>query len=217
MKALGFSRVRTVPWISVALIVLAGTTTAQAESLSGAPLVEELRHGGYVLVMRHAHSPSAVPSAGEAQPGNTHLERQLDDAGRTAARGMGDAIKSLHIPIGTLLSAPTYRALETARLVALREPKTVAELGDGGVSMQAVQSSQSNWLRQRVAQRASQGTNTFIVTHWPNISAAFGDDAEGVSDGETMIFLPQGKGDAKLVGRIKIDEWPNLAKQLAHG
>ena len=63
-----------------AIAILAGilvTETAQADSLSDAALVTALRQGGYVLLMRHASSPPAPPTAGSAEQDNTKLERQL--------------------------------------------------------------------------------------------------------------------------------------------
>lgn len=46
-----------------------------AQTLSGADLVEALRGGGYVIVMRHAASPRARPEESAASPGN--IDRAL--------------------------------------------------------------------------------------------------------------------------------------------
>jgi hypothetical protein len=54
------------------------------------------------------------------------------------------------------------------------------------------------------------GTNTFIVTHNPNIMAAFPQIGSAPADGEVLIFGPDGKGGATVVARIKIEEWPFL-------
>jgi hypothetical protein len=63
---------------------------------------------------------------------------------------------------------------------------------------------QADWLRTRVNQLPA-GTSTIIVTHMPNISRAFA--AWGaVGDGEAVIVGAGGR----VVGRIKIDEWPRL-------
>jgi hypothetical protein len=48
------------------------------------------------------------------------------------------------------------------------------------------------------------------VTHLPNIAAAFPQFASGLADGEALIFGPDGKGNAILLARVKIDEWPTL-------
>jgi len=75
-----------------------------------------LRHGGYVLVMRHASSPTNLPDKSAADPGNVGLERQLDEKGRSTAEAMGRAFKAAHIPVGEIFSSSTYRARETVRL-----------------------------------------------------------------------------------------------------
>jgi hypothetical protein len=63
------------------------------------------------------------------------------------------------------------------------------------------------WLRAQVAERPSAGTNTIIVTHFPNVSEAFGKDAAGLDDGEALVFRPDDRGRVALVGRIKITDW----------
>jgi phosphohistidine phosphatase SixA len=189
------------------LIVFMSLVIAQpisAQSLAGDAPVKALRDGGYVIVMRHASSPREVPNRQTANPDNVTLERQLDEAGRAASVAMGRALRDLKIPVGEVLTSPTYRALETVRLAQLADPRTQTELGDGGQSMQGITDGQAAWLRGRVTHLPS-GTNTIIVTHMPNISRAF-PGWGAVADGEAVIV---GAGD-RVVGRIKIDEWPRL-------
>lgn len=88
---------------------------AQEQTLSGDALVAVLSQGGYVLLIRHASSPAAPPTATAAQPDNLKLERQLDDKGQSAARAMGASIKALSVRVGDVWSSPTYRALETVK------------------------------------------------------------------------------------------------------
>ena len=66
-------------WVVKLLVVCAivGMGSAWAASLTPG-LVDELRHGGYVLVMRHASSPANPPDKSAADPENVALERQLD-------------------------------------------------------------------------------------------------------------------------------------------
>jgi hypothetical protein len=68
----------------------------------------------------------------------------------------------------------------------------------------------SSWLRAQAAERPRAGTNTFIVTHTPNLVDAFGEDTGRVAAGEALVFHPDGKGGTDLVARIKIEEWPQL-------
>jgi phosphohistidine phosphatase SixA len=189
------------------MLLLAGT--AHAQDLRGEALVKTLQKGGYVIVMRHASSPREAPDKQSANPDNTKPERQLDEVGRKTAVAMGQAVRDLKIPIGSVLSSPTYRALETVRLAQFGVPQTFAELGDNGQSMQGGTAAQAAWLQQQVT-HFSAGTNTIIVTHFPNITAAFPQLSSGLADGEALIFGPDGKGGATLVTRIRIEEWPLL-------
>jgi phosphohistidine phosphatase SixA len=150
------------------LLFLAGA--ANAQQLQGDALVQALRQGGYVIVMRHASSPREVPDRAAANPDNVKPERQLDQPGRASATAMGQAVRDLKIPIGSVLASPTYRALETIRYAKFGTPQTFAELGDNGQSMQGGTKAQAAWLRKKVTELPP-GTNTLIVTHMPNIVA----------------------------------------------
>lgn len=198
-----------------ALTVLSGvvgmllmTDTAAAQTLSGDALVAALRQGGYVIVMRHASAPTWVPDQTTAHPGNPTFERQLDDPGQAKATAMGKAMRDLRIPIGDVLTSPTFRARETVQLAQWPNPRSVDELGDGGQSMQTSTAARVEWLKKRVTQ-APVGANTLIVTHVPNIAGAFPGMAAGLTDGEAMILAPGASGVA-LVARVKMEEWSQL-------
>jgi hypothetical protein len=77
--------------------------------------------------------------------------------------------------------------------------------------MQGDTEAQAHWLRNRVTQFPS-GTNTFIVTHNPNITDACPLIGGAVADGEALVFGPDGKGGANIVARIKIEGWPSLRR-----
>jgi phosphohistidine phosphatase SixA len=192
---------------AVLALACALMTTVMAQELSGTALVEALKRGGYVLVMRHAASPRETPDAKTANPDNTARERQLDEAGRTTATAMGGALRRLAIPIGQVFTSPTYRARETVRFLSLKDAMPIEELGDSGRSMQAAGDAQAEWLQKTVA-RAPMG-NTLVVTHQPNIARAF-PNASDIGDGETLVFHPDGKGGTMLVARVKIEEWSRL-------
>jgi phosphohistidine phosphatase SixA len=194
-------------FLSISLSLLL-PVAMHAQSLHGEALVKALRQGGYVIVMRHTSSPREVPDKKTVNPDNTKPERQLDEEGRTTATAFGKALRDLKIPIGDVLSSPTYRALETIRYAQLASPRAVPELGDNGQSMQGGTEAQAVWLRNQVTQ-FPKGVNTILVTHFPNIRGAFPDLSE-VADGEAIVFGPDGKGGATVVGRIKIEEWPGL-------
>ena len=194
-----------------ATLIASSAEKSRADQLAGNSLVSALKQGGYVLVMRHASSPEAKPDKATADPENTNMERQLDQVGRDSARTMGESFKKLGIPVGAVLSSPTYRALETVRFASFGKAQTFAEIGDGGQSMQKIKEAPAEWLRNHAGEAPRAGTDTVIVTHMPNIVAAFGDAAKGATDGEAFVFKPDGKGAAELVARVKINEWAALA------
>lgn len=189
---------------SLLLCVALMGTAASAQALSGAALVSALQRGGYVLVMRHARSPQVPPTRQAADPGNTTLERQLDDAGREGAGAMGRALRALRVPLGEVATSPAFRARQTAELAGLTGAQVIVELGDNGQSMQGVTEAQGVWLRDR-AGRPAASTNTLLITHSPNLARAF-PDLGTVADGEVIIFGPAGR----LAGRVRIEEWPGL-------
>jgi phosphohistidine phosphatase SixA len=171
-----------------------------AQALEGSALVESLRDGGYVIAMRHASSPRSAPDPATTHPDNVNGERQLDEVGRQSAADMGQALRQLDIPVGEILSSPTFRAVQTARLLDLGEPETHTELDS--------RERDSEWLASRLA-TVSQETNTIIVTHAPNLADAFGDEAAGMTDGEALILRP-GSDGTEVVGRVGIDEWRRM-------
>jgi phosphohistidine phosphatase SixA len=194
--------------IFVAIFIF--SASANAQMISGPALVNALRQGGYVLVMRHANSPAQPPAKGDADPKNVKLERQLDSTGRDTARAMGEAVRSLRIPIGDVFSSPTFRAHQTVELAALGRAKDVTELDENAAGMAAnVERTRIAWLKTKVGETPRQATNTIVVTHAPNIKGAFGIDAAA---GETIVFKPDGKGGAAQVARLTIGDWPALAK-----
>jgi phosphohistidine phosphatase SixA len=195
----------------VFLLVLSSGIKAGDES--GNDLLSALRAGGYVILMRHANSPSTPPDATQADVDNPQRERQLDEAGRSSAQDLGETLRRLRIPIGNVLSSPTYRALETVRLARLGEPQTFPQLGDNGQSMMADTSGgRAVWLKARVAEPPLPGTNTIIVTHLPNITEAFPQAAAGLVDGDAVIFHPDGRASTILVARLKLGDWTKLGR-----
>src|SRR4030095_6659264 len=97
------------------------------------------------------------------------------------------------------MPSPASRARETARLARLPNPRSATELGEGPQSMKgSVAPAQTEWLQQKVKELPS-GTNTLLITHVPNITAAFPDDTPAAVEGEALVFGSDGKGGARLV------------------
>lgn len=189
-------------------LLLLSCIAASAQSLSGEALVESLRSGGHVIVMRHASSPTTPPTAETANPDNKKLERQLDEIGRNSATTMGRALRNLEIRIGSVQSSPTYRALETVKYLDIGTPEIIPELGDQGMAGGKVSEAQIAWLRKRVTQ-APLISNDFVITHQPIIAAAF-PQVSNVSDGDVLVFSREGQ----LLSRVTISTWPQLVRMV---
>lgn len=197
------------PKLVPAFCLVAGLLLTPLVAAAQARLVPQLKSGGYVIVMRHAHSPNATPAPAAADPANRTAERQLDPEGKRQAEAIGRGLKAAGVPIGPVYSSPTFRALQTVRLMGLEPSQTRPELGDGGASMAAAASGASGtaWLKAKAAEAPPKGTNTVIVTHGPNITLAFGQGLKDLGDAEAAVFKPDGRGGSVLVGRLKPSDW----------
>src|SRR5690606_25427989 len=126
----------------------------QAQDIPREQLAATLASGGHVIVMRHANSPRELPDANTVNADNVSGERQLDDSGRRDALAMGEALRRLGIPVSEVLSSPTYRAMETVRLLGFTATP-VEQLGNEG--MRAAAEAWTAWLQAEVARAVSGG------------------------------------------------------------
>lgn len=183
---------------------------APAQEVERSQVVTALQRGGNVIVMRHASSPGTLPSAETAAAGNEQRERQLDATGRETAAAMGAAARRLGIPVDRVLTSPAFRTQETAREAGWLAPEIHEELGFDGESMtETVTDEQVAWLQDQSRLPPTSG-NTVIVTHSPNLAAAFPELVPALAQGEAAIFGRTESGDFGLIGRVRIEEWPDL-------
>lgn len=190
----------------VILALLAGIAgAAGAQSMTQSQLVTALQKGGMVVVMRHASSPRERPDAASAAPGNTNLERQLDARGRREAIAFGEALKRLGIEFSRVGTSPAFRARQTANLAGLRVLLVHDELGNE--DMRDAGADRAAWLRRQTA-TVPEAANELLITHGPNISAAF-PDVGRTAEGEALVFNPA-LNNRVPIGRIAIDAWPDL-------
>jgi phosphohistidine phosphatase SixA len=193
--------------IVIGLILTMIGATASAQVVARDDLAAALREGGYVIVMRHASAPRALPDETTANPDNVNRERQLDEAGRRDATAMGAALRDAEIPVSEVLSSPTYRAVETGRRMGMSDIRLVDELSNEG--MRESGEALAEWLRANV-EMPPVGGNRLLITHGPNVSGAFPDDAAGMEEGEALIFQPAGDANAMIVARLRITDWADL-------
>ena len=122
---------------------------------------EALRTPGSVVVMRHSYAPGGFDPP-TAKLDDCSTQRNLDDSGRAQARRVGEAFRQHAIAVGTILSSPRCRCLDTARL-AFGEPQAWDML-QGALNDEMRRQQQLVAIRQRIAEQVS-GSPLVLVTH----------------------------------------------------
>src|SRR5260370_1162825 len=102
-------------------------------SPSAADVLEALRGGGYIIVLRHGATHADQADTDPLNLDNVAKQRQLNDTGRADAKMVGEVFKTATIPIGKSYSSRFQRAMETARLIRGKEPQTTLDITEGGL------------------------------------------------------------------------------------
>jgi broad specificity phosphatase PhoE len=199
------------------LVVIAGLFACLLSFAAAAQvdpgMIPALRAGGNVIVVRHGATHNDQADTNPLDPKDVMHRRQLNDAGRAAAKAMGDALRALKVPVGQVTASQFQRAVETGKLLGFGEVTATADIAEGGLVVSPNENNRrAAALKKLAATAPPAGTNVILVTHKPNILDAFGKDWFDVREGEASIFRPDGKGGFTLVGRVQAADWPQLAK-----
>jgi phosphohistidine phosphatase SixA len=189
----------------VGVLCLSLVATAQETMLQGQSLLQELRQGGYVILLRHTAGDKSQKDAANVIVADCNTQRNLSRDGRMAAREIGQGIDSLQIPIGKVLSSPYCRAMDTGRLAFGRPEVSEALIyvadNDGEKRKAAL------LLKPMLSQTPPSKTNIVLISHSTNIGATIGFVPE---EGEAIIFKPSNDGKYQIVGRIRPQQWNTL-------
>jgi phosphohistidine phosphatase SixA len=173
-------------------------------------LVEALRSGGYVIVVRHGATFSDQADTDPFNFDNLAKQRNLNEKGKELAKAFGDAIRQVGIPAGKVYTSNFNRAFETAVLAGFKDIEKTIDLTEGGLVVSPDENSRrAAALRKMLAQMPEKGKNTFLITHKPNIVDALGKDWFDVKEGEASIFKPE-DGKYRPVARVQMEDWPKL-------
>jgi hypothetical protein len=168
-------------------------------------LLRQLREGGYVLYMRHASTDFSQNDANMRGYEDCANQRNLTDKGRAEARAVGEHIKRLGIPIGSVLASPFCRTIETARL-AFGKAQAMQEVR-GGPS-RPEDPKRYEGLRKLLSTPPSPGSNTVISSHGNPFHAVAGPPY--LAEGEMAVVRPQGDSRFAIVGKIRLEDWQLL-------
>jgi len=199
------------PWCAVVLLA-SFAVCAYAQTVDLKTLVGELRRGGYVIVFRHGATNRDQADTDPLHPDNVAQQRLLSDKGREVAGQVGDAFKTLGIPLGKVYTSKFNRAVETGKLVSGGDVMSTLDITEGGLVVTPIENDRrAEALKQMIGTVPEAGKNTLIVTHKPNIIDAFGKDWFEVKEGEASIFKPDSSGKAVFIARMQITDWIKAA------
>jgi phosphohistidine phosphatase SixA len=192
---------------------------ALAQEIADEALIKALQKGGYNIYFRHAATDWSqedfVGKDGDWVDCDPTKMRQLSDKGRGVARRIGDAMRALQIPIGTLLSSEYCRAAETARLMNIGPVTTTRDI----MNMRAahfVGGRDTVILRARrvLSDVPPSGTNVVIVGHG-NLMRAATNAYPDEGGGGVFIPVSTSKLGFELVVQLSSDDWVRLAARFA--
>jgi phosphohistidine phosphatase SixA len=188
--------------ISLFLLLLCLCWSASADSLKP----DDLAGGGYILYFRHAKADVGADckDADQAEwwkSDDSRKTRQLSPLGKRQAQVIGQAFRSMKIPVGLLLCSEFRRTHDTTRLMNLGEPRLEPDLtplvypGEFGPR-----------LRPLLAVPPEEGTNTVLVAHG-HVLPEFDDLDEGCA----VVFQA---GETEPLGTICYEDWEEAAGDM---
>jgi broad specificity phosphatase PhoE len=191
--------------------MLAVAVSTRSSAATDQEIAQALRAGGLVIVVRHG---ATFPDQADTDPlnfDNIAAQRNLNDKGKMLAKQFGDALRQVGVPVGKVYTSKYNRGYETAVVAGFKDIEKTADLTEGGLVVSPNENNRrAEAFRKLLATAPKAGTDTILVTHYPNIIAALGKDWFDVKEGEASIFRPA-NGSYTLLARIQMDEWPRIA------
>jgi len=187
----------TLRWMA-SLLVVATLAPAAARAQEADAVWQALREPGAVVVLRHSFAPGGFDPP-HARLDDCSTQRNLDEGGRAQAARLGEAFRRRGIAVGTVLSSPRCRCLDTGRLafgaVQAWEPL------QGALNASERRQRQLAEIRQRIAGHR-EGPPLVLVTHGSVVS-----DLTGLSVrmGELVVLRRAADGRHLSAGRLYID------------
>ena len=186
-------------YVAVVFVVAVAVASVAVAPVHAADAVwQALQTPGAVVVLRHSYAPGGFDPP-DARLDDCSTQRNLDDNGRAQARHVGEAFRQHGISVGTVLSSPRCRCLDTARLAFGRaEPWLPLQgaLSDSELRKRLVAEIQALIAGHR------DGAPLVLVTHGSVVS-----DLTGVNIrmGEFVVLQRASDGKHAVVGRLYVD------------
>ena len=163
---------------------------------------KQLKHGGYVILMRHGAVDSMTHSTHpNADFENCTSQNNLSPQGQQEAAAVGRAFKKKHVPVAAVLAGPYCRTQDTARIAFGRAQVWLAlDLQTDLPEEEATQRMEE--VSARIAQFKGP-KNLVLVTHKSNIDAL---TMELIEPSTILILKPGGAPGFTVLGRISLSE-----------
>jgi phosphohistidine phosphatase SixA len=176
--------------------------------LEGQALLEALQEGGLVILFRHMSTDSFVPGEGTHDDRDCASQRNLDERGKQEARDVGAAFKSLEIPVGTVLTSPYCRCVDTGKL-AFEKGTPSEDLAVFDELSGPEKETRGKLIRKLLNTAPAEERNTILITHTGTLLYSFG--LQTRPEGIAHIFRPAEFGNAIYLGRVTPEQWSALA------
>jgi phosphohistidine phosphatase SixA len=196
---------RSVPAFAILALACVPPAAAQSEAEI---LVAAMQDGGKVIYLRHAATNQNEIDTGRL--GDRAGQRNLSSAGIAQARALGNAFRTLRIPMGEILASPVFRARDTAELAfgAKRIEVTPDLVADdyAGPNLRAMLNATTRLLRAY----PPPGDNRILIGHRTPLELvlkrSFPDTI--LPEGAMAVFLPNGPAsDPRLLGTITAERF----------
>jgi phosphohistidine phosphatase SixA len=201
-------------FIAFSGLALALTTMPSLAQSAMRDVLEDMKKGGYVVLIRHGRTDESADTK-DASPldlSNCSGQLMLNEVGKRQAQAIGEAFKKAEVPVGKVVASAYCRAMETGRLAFGKAEGSDALLLEAFVPAVGTPASppwpqRVEMMKQMIAAAPPVGTNTVLITHFPNVKAALGIQ---IGFGDAAILKPDGNGGAVVVARITAKEWASF-------
>ena len=167
-------------------------------------IVENLKSGHYLILMRHALAPGTGDPA-HFQLRNCQTQRNLSPAGRKQAKAIGESLKQRGIGAAAVYTSQWCRCRDTASLLGFTPPRELPLVNSFFREFQRRESQTQaarEWIKNSVINKKHH-LPIILVTHQVNISALTG---VFPSSGESIVVaVDKTSGDLNVVARWATD------------
>jgi phosphohistidine phosphatase SixA len=193
-KSFSFSRLRL---IVPGFLILAVSQFTFAATFDEQALIDKLKKGGAVLLIRHALAPG-IGDPQEFDVNDCSTQRNLNDEGREQARAIGQWLRKRGINNVKVYSSQWCRCLETARLMNLGSVTPLPALNSFFERSEDREPNISA-LKQFVHENTKPDELIIMVTHQVTISES---TDKWTDSGHGKLVRPDQVGGIELLGEL---------------